>query len=261
MAWSSFAHLPTSEDEYWYILSKLNNGMTIHDVDNIIASQKGKEKVPHHYRGNLAKMGFFKIDHNCITLNYNINKLLADKSYLKFIFIKVLKQNKSFEVNEVYKTVNLVKLYDLRKIIDELSLKYPLIDYNSLLRWIRPLVAIIKFAEVLDSNTMKDTSIHLQNAYFLQEAYLKEANAFSEVVALETLEMKLKLIQPNLKLLKVIENILDDNSMKFKIELLTMPSWAADNKSYILYNNVYTHIKIKSDLTEEDNGEKENTTK
>lgn len=23
MAWTSFAHLPTSEDEYWYILSHL----------------------------------------------------------------------------------------------------------------------------------------------------------------------------------------------------------------------------------------------
>ena len=36
MAWSSLAHLPTSEDEYWYILSHLKNHMSIKEVDKII---------------------------------------------------------------------------------------------------------------------------------------------------------------------------------------------------------------------------------
>lgn len=29
MAWSSYAHLPNREEEYWEILSKLRNGMSI----------------------------------------------------------------------------------------------------------------------------------------------------------------------------------------------------------------------------------------
>ena len=49
MAWSSYAHLPNREEEYWEILSKLRNGMSISEVDCIIAEIKGKEKVQHHY--------------------------------------------------------------------------------------------------------------------------------------------------------------------------------------------------------------------
>ena len=68
MAWSSLAHLPTNEDEYWYILSNLENGMSIKEVDTIIAAYKNKVKVQHHYRSNLAKLGVYKIENNCDNL-------------------------------------------------------------------------------------------------------------------------------------------------------------------------------------------------
>ena len=43
MSWSSYAHLPNSKDEYREILSQLKNGMSVDEVDNIIATVKGKE--------------------------------------------------------------------------------------------------------------------------------------------------------------------------------------------------------------------------
>ena len=83
MAWSSLAHLPTNEDEYWYILSNLENGMSIKEVDTIIAAYKNKVKVQHHYRSNLAKLGVYKIENNCIILNYDVNELVKERNLLK----------------------------------------------------------------------------------------------------------------------------------------------------------------------------------
>ena len=45
MTWSSYAHLPNGEKEYFAILSQIENGMSIQDVDNVIAKVKGKEKT------------------------------------------------------------------------------------------------------------------------------------------------------------------------------------------------------------------------
>ena len=90
MAWSSYAHLPNREDEYWKILSNLKNGMSIAEADKIIADIKGKEKVQHHYRSNLAKIGLFDIIDRKIFLNYNVEKLAIKKSYLKKIYVYVV---------------------------------------------------------------------------------------------------------------------------------------------------------------------------
>lgn len=75
MSWSSYAHLPNSKDEYREILSQLKNGMSVDEVDNIIATVKGKEKVTHHYRNNLARIGIFNINQKKIFLNYEARSI------------------------------------------------------------------------------------------------------------------------------------------------------------------------------------------
>ena len=74
MSWSSYAHLPNSKDEYREILSQLKNGMSVDEV----ATVKGKEKVTHHYRNNLARIGIFNINQKKIFLNYEADQLKED---------------------------------------------------------------------------------------------------------------------------------------------------------------------------------------
>ena len=248
MAWSSFAHLPTSEDEYWSILSNLRNDMTIHDVDATIASSKGKEKVQHHYRSNLAKMGFFKIDHNCIILNYDVKKLLSSRKYLKIIFQNVLKKSQAFEIKEVAKVITKIESYDLQAVIDILEINYPLVERNSFVRWIRPIVSVMKFADVL-SMKVREKFPYLK---YLQEAFLKNFNEFGNSVPLEVLESELKKIDSSFEVVALLDKVLGDFNARFKIELLMMPSWATKNKSYKVGEDMYTHLKIKTDLKEED---------
>lgn len=248
MAWSSFAHLPTSEDEYWRILSKLENGMTTHEVDNIIASEKGKEKVQHHYRSNLAKIGLFNIEQNCITLNYDIKRLSKNKKYLKVILNRVLTENQPFEMKEVAKAIAITQSYNLQDIVDVLENEYPLIERNSLVRWVRPIVSFMKIADILSTKPVQKTSY----VKFLQEAFLKADVAFGNPVPLELVEAELKKIDLSLNIVMLLDKVLEDFNIRFKIELLMMPSWATKNKSYKIGEDMYTHIKIKSDLFKED---------
>jgi len=248
MAWSSLAHLPTSEDEYWYILSNLLNGMSVQEVDAIIATYKGKEKVQHHYRSNLAKVGFFSVNQNCITLNYDTKKLSNNKRYLKTILNRVLKENQMFETKEVASAIFETRSYNLQEVVDVLEREHPLIERNSFVRWVRPIVTLMKFADILSAGVMQQTPY----ARYLQEAFIKAANQFGNSIPLELVETEIKKIDASLNIVFLLDKVLEDFNIRFKIELLMMPSWATKNKSYKIGEDMYTHIKIKADLLKED---------
>ena len=256
MAWSSFAHLPTTEDEYWYILSHIKNGMSVAEVDSIIAFYKNKEKVQHHYRSNLIRLGVFKTDKNNITLNYDIKTLIKDRELVKDILKKTLIKNDSNEINDVIQSIIVTKSYELYAIIDDLKNKYPLIKRSNFVRWIRPIVVLLKIVDIL---SLKNEKIS-QDAKFLQEAYLKVANKFNQSVPLELVESALKKIDETFNITTVLDNILEIFNFRFKIELLMLPSWATRNKSYKIGQDSYTHIKIKVDLLKEDENEKKHIT-
>jgi len=249
MAWSSYAHLPNNEDEYRQILSNLEDGMSIKKVDEIIAIQKKKEKVQHHYRSNLIKIGFFKVKNNIIKLNYDSDELKRDKNYLRTILRNVLKGNKEKEIQIVSEIIVYLHSYELKPTIDELITKYPLIEYNNFIRWLRPLISLMKFADIL---SLKRSDKCFQYARYLQEAYFKIAKSFIEAIPLEIEEIELKKIDPSLDLVTVLDNVLNNYSAKFKIELLMIPNWATKNRSYKINQDVYTHIKIKNDLLKEE---------
>lgn len=248
MAWSSFAHLPTTEEEYWYILSHLKNGMSIHDVDRIIASYKKKEKVPHHYRSNLARMGLFEINKGYITLNYDAKKLSKSKKTLRTILSKAVMQNQTDEIKEVKKAIEITQSYVVRDIVDVLERNNELIDRNSFIRWVRPIVVLYKIIDILICYPKKSR----QYARALQEAYIKISTEFGNSVPLELVELELKKIDTAFCVDLFLDNILEDFNMRFKIELLMMPSWATKSKNYKIGQDSYTHIKIKTDLLQED---------
>ena len=79
---------------------------------------------------------------------------------------------------------------------------------------------------------------------YLQIAYFLIATDFCEIVALEDIEKKSRI-----DILSCISNTLEIYENRFKIELLIFPSWATKKKSYKINQGVYTHIKIKDNLT------------
>lgn len=243
MAWSSYAHLPNSEEEYKKILTKLKNGMSTNEVDYIIAKIKGKEKVTNHYRNNLAKIGLFNINKKTICLNYDVNKMIEKKDYLKEVLSECIKRCKSEEINIVKTIVYEEKTYDIFIISECLVNKYPDIEKNNFVRWIRPIVNMFKIIGVLSEKIYNSEKI-------LQNAYLKLAHKYGNIIALEEIDNELKKIESDYEVIVFVEKLLGNMDMKFRIELLMMPNWATSNKIYIINKEYYTHIKIKEDLLE-----------
>lgn len=242
MSWSSYAHLPNSKDEYREILSQLKSGMSVDEADNVIAAVKGKEKVTHHYRNNLARIGLFNINQKKIYLNYEADRLKEDlkDNYLKIILSEAISRNRSRELDTVKSVIRRKKTYDTAVIAEYLTNEYPNIQKKNFIRWIRPIVNIFKIIDVLPV---------MDSAGILQEAYFELTDQYGMLVALEELERELKKTDKSYELVTFINELLDDINMKFKIELLMLPDWATQNKIYTINREYYTHIKIKSSLS------------
>ena len=244
MAWSSYAHLPNKE-EYWKILSKLRNRMSISEVDCIIAEVKGKEKVQHHYRSNLAKLGLFDINQGMIFLNYDVNKVIRKKNYWKEVLLECLERNTSREIGIVKGIIYSERTYDMSVIVEHLIKKYPDIEKSNFIRWVRPIVNLFKITDILN----RDKKISISEKK-LQEVYLKLTSKYGVTVALGEIDKELKRIDYSYDVVDFIERLLCNPNMKFKIELLMFPNWATNSRAYVINKEYYTHIKIKDGLLE-----------
>ena len=120
-------------------------------------------------------------------------------------------------------------------------------EKSNFIRWVRPIVNLFKIIDVLSENKDKKSFV---SEKFLQDAYLKLASKYGIAVALEEIDKELKKIDSSYEVVAFVEKLLCDLNMKFKIELLMLPNWATNNKTYVINKEYYTHIKIKGNLLE-----------
>ena len=106
---------------------------------------------------------------------------------------------------------------------------------------------MFKIIDVLSENKDKKSFV---SEKFLQDAYLKLASKYGIAVALEEIDKELKKIDSSYEVVAFVEKLLCELNMKFKIELLMLPNWATNNKTYVINKEYYTHIKIKGNLLE-----------
>ena len=241
MAWSSFAHLPNNVDEYINILNKLHDGMTLIDVDDIIAEVKGKTRVQHHYRSNLCHLGLFEIRDKCIVLNY-FPEEVSDES-VKHILKECVKRNRSKEIETIRKIIKKSWSYNLDIIASEIMKQDPYLEKQNLIRWIRPIVSLLK---IIDCSMDIDEKQEYKEC--LQNAYLKIANGYGDAIALELIDNILVKNKPHKNVVEILQTVLKIPNIKYKIELLMKPAWASKCKAYKLNEDLFTHIKLKKEL-------------
>ena len=205
------------------------------------------------FNSNLIKIGLFAVINKRVILNYDANKLYTHKGLLRGILSRSVAENKDFEIEEVAKAINLANSYDLKKIVYFLVNKNPKLSYNSMVRWIRPIVFLLEY---IDIKSVNQRDIY-QEARYLQDSYIRVAKEFGISVSLESVESELKKYENSLSIVKLLDNILDDYDNRFKIELLMLPRWATNNRVYKIGQDMYTHIKLKRDLKNKENSYEE----
>lgn len=241
MAWSSFAHLPNNVDEYINILNKLHDGMAVADVDAVIAKVKGKHQVQHHYRSNLCHLGLFEIKDKYILLNYSPTEV-SDEN-IKHILEECVKKNTSKEIGIVRDIIEKSDSYNLDIIVSEIIKQNPHLEKQNLARWIRPIVSLLK---IIDCPAEADGKQAYKER--LQDAYLKAADGYGEVIPLEVIDDILVKNKPYKSVMEILQIILKIPNMKYKIELLMKPAWASKCKAYRWNEDLFTHIKLKKKL-------------
>lgn len=252
MAWSSYAHLPTTFDEYKYIINNLNNGMMTSEVDQLIAIEKGKSHVQHHYRSNLARLGIFSFKNGKLVLHYPVNDNKADDSFIKNVLKEAVKRNNDYELKKVKELILKNRNYDVETVARSLSEMYNEIPYTNFRRWIRPIVKLYEIIDILNIN--KDLNVVTDQRKNLQAAYLKYAKKFGTLVPIEMVAKELVNLGVEDTVDEVILQLLGSSDVMYKIELIMKPLWADGSRPYKVLRNYYTHIRIKSNLLGEENG-------
>ena len=223
------------------ILNKLHDGMTLIDVDDIIAEVKGKTRVQHHYRSNLCHLGLFEIRDKCIVLNY-FPEEVSDES-VKHILKECVKRNRSKEIETIRKIIKKSGSYNLDIIASEIMKQDPYLEKQNLIRWIRPIVSLLK---IIDCSMDIDEKQEYKEC--LQNAYLKIANGYGDAIALELIDNILVKNKPHKNVVEILQTVLKIPNIKYKIELLMKPAWASKCKAYKLNEDLFTHIKLKKEL-------------
>ena len=238
MAWSSYAHLPNDEEEYREILSGLEDDMTVSTVDEVIAGVKGKEKVGHHYRNNLVRLGLFDVADGKILLHYAAAALATESGYLKRVLKKCLEQSESMEITEVQSAILRAGTYETAVVARCLSEKYPSVEERNFIRWVRPLIHLFQIVDLLSDRPEQ----------IFEEAYFHFTDRYGVPVALEDMDGQLRIMNSVYDMTRIVEKICS-SGLKFQIQLLMLPDWATQHKPYLIYSEYYTHVKIKTSLT------------
>lgn len=215
--------------------------MSLTEVDAVIADVKGKNHVQHHYRSNLCHIGLFEINTGHILLNYSPTEIYEDN--IENVLQRCLRKNKIIEIQIIREIINKNNSYDLNLIVSELMKQNIHYERQNLIRWIRPIVILLKIVDC--SVDIKDKQIYKK---YLQDAYFKIANNFGDIVALEQIDDILIKNKPHQNVIEVLQMIFKLSDTKYKIELLMKPTWASKCKAYRLNEDLFTHIKLKKNL-------------
>lgn len=241
---SRYAHLPTKEYDYKYILDNIEDEMLLKEVDLIIAKLKNKSTVGYHYRSNLKSLGLFTEEKNVIKLNENVlmykNRLLTLRQLLKF----VIEENE--DIMYIYDLIirNEKENFDLKYIALLINKELPNRKYDDIIRWIRPISFLFKYVYEQEMDHIGKKSFK-EILKIIQQEYFKFAKELGEPVAIELINNNIMKLYPDINLHEAWEKIYMDKALEYKVSFMTFPSWAANNKPININKEIFTHIKIK----------------
>lgn len=245
---SRYAHLPTKEYDYKYILDNMEDEMLLKNVDSIIAKLKNKKEIKPHYRTNLKNLGLFKYQGDKIKLDNNVimykNKIFTLKQLLKF----VIEEND--DIMYIYDLVEKGghENFKLENVAGLLNKEFPNRKYDDIVRWVRPIVFLLKYVygdiELEIKKEKKNLSFQ-EKLKIVQNEYFKFAKELGEPIAIELIANNIREVYKELDMDSIWEMMYSDEELEYKVSFMTFPSWASENKPININNNLFTHIKIK----------------
>ncbi|WP_026881734.1 hypothetical protein [Clostridium akagii] len=247
---SRYAHLPTKEEDYKYIIDKIDNGMFVENVDDIIAESKSRKTVKHNYRTNLKNLGLFTYSilngKKIIELNNNVYLYKKNIISLRELLKVIIENNKELMDIKQLSEKNGIFDFKLESIAILLNSQFPNRGYDNILRWFRPVVFLLVYVYLDDKAFVND--IYLKSLEAIQNEYFNIASDYGEPVAIEEIELKIMKKYPKLNVIDMWNKVYSDENLEYKLSFITFPSWFTEHKHLIINGKVFTHIRIKKNI-------------
>lgn len=247
---SIYAHLPTKEKDYEYILNRIYDDMKTKDLDIMISSLRGN-KVRYHYRTSLVNLGLlsYSKDKSSIILNEAVLEYKQGQINLKKTLKKIVENNSDIMyIKQIVIKKGIID-FQSNKVYEIINQEFPNRGIDSIKRWMRPVVFLIRYVycDGLNEVELINYPILLEK---IQEEYFKHAVDYGDPVAIEKIDCKIKVEFPQINTIELWEQIFIDSNLKYRLSFITLPNWASSSNSISIQNNAFTHIRIKKDLCE-----------
>ncbi len=247
---SRYAHLPTKEEDYEYIINNIKNDMFVEEVDEVIAKLKLKETVKHHYRTNLKNLGLFDYSNFCgrktIKLNSNVYLYKKNIINLRELLKVIIESNDEIMYIKKIAQENGIFDYKLDKIAMFLINQFPNRKYENILRWFRPVTFLLEYVYLDDERCLNNVYVQILNE--IQNQYFNVASEYGEPVAIEEIEDKVIKKYPKINIKDMWNKIYSDENLEYKLSFITFPSWFTKYKHLVINGKVFTHIRIKKSI-------------
>lgn len=259
---AKYSQLPNYDYEYYKIISEIDYGISKGEFENIVAKIKNSNiKDKYKHRTHLENLGLVYSKNNNMYLS-SVGENIKCKNISMVVGLKIL-ISKNNELLKIFKEIQLLGYFNRSLPKKELV---KLLHYNvynetaipTISRYITPIINLFDISNfenyVQENNNniklKKNSDISNINIIlkYVEDIYLKISGEYGKVIALEKIENVLK---TEYKLNKdkisyIWKEIYDNINLRYKYNLITVPSWGTKYKGIILGGQLFTHILINS---------------
>lgn len=255
---AKYSQLPNYDYEYYKIIKEINYKINKNDFENIVSNIKNAQiKDKYKHRTNLENLGLVFTKDGMVDLT-DIGKMIRIKKISMEKGLRTLiSQNHElvFIFNQIELTGYFNNIISKKELVNELHERiYRETAKATLGRYIVPIINLFEISNykefqinapiIVEKKVIKETPERMLEK--LEKAYLSISGEYEKVIALEKID-KVLITEYKLSKTQIIcmwENIYDNINLRYKFNLITLPSWGTKYKGVKLRGQIFTHIII-----------------
>ena len=255
---AKYSQLPNYDYEYYKIIKDINYKINKNDFENIVSNIKNaKTKDKYKHRTNLENLGLISTENGMVDLTDIGQMIRIKKISMEKGLRTLISQNHElvFIFNQIKLTGYFNNIISKKDLINELHEKiYKETTKATIGRYIVPIINLFEISNykefetntsiVAEKKIIKETQE--KNLDKLEKAYLSISREYEKVIALEKIE-KILITEYKLNKKQIVcmwKNIYDNINLRYKFNLITLPSWGTKYKGIKLRGQIFTHIII-----------------
>ncbi|MBY6790529.1 hypothetical protein HYH43_13910 [Clostridium botulinum] len=256
---AKYSQLPNYDYEYYKIINEINYRISKSEFENIVAGIKNSRiKDKYKHRTHLENLGLICTENNFVYLSDIGNKINSKQISMEKGLRYLVEENRDLSLIFDYMiSINYFKNnISKNKLVEMLHKEiYMETAVSTISRYIIPIINLFYISnlnrssenEIYKEKQENNNIANLENwLRILERVYLEIGNEYGKVVAIEKIEKRLnsKYKMEKSNIVFMWKCIYNNINLRYKYNLLTLPSWGTRYKGVILGGEIFTHLII-----------------